>query len=225
MYSDAITAVRNGNPVLIFDADTREGETDIVIPSQFITSDFIRIMRKDGGGLICTTVKQDYAEKLGLPYIEDLFRKCLDMDKSILNADDMKYDKDSTFSITINSRDTFTGISDNDRSLTVRHFADFIADMETKDKTQKSFGSVFRTPGHIHLLIARNGYFSRRRGHTELSTYLVEQAGLAPSATIVEMLDDNGKSMTREKTEDYARKHGYGFVTGDEIISAWSENH
>jgi 3,4-dihydroxy 2-butanone 4-phosphate synthase len=225
MYSDAITAFRNGNPVLIFDADTREGETDIVIPSQFITPDFIRIMRKDGGGLICTTIKQDDAEKLGLPYIEDLFRECLGMDKSVLNADDMKYDKDSTFSITINSRDTFTGISDNDRSLTIRHFGDFIRDMKMNGTASESFGSVFRTPGHIHLLIARRGYFSRRRGHTELSTYLVEEAGLVPSATIVEMLDDNGKSMTRDKTEDYARKHGYGFVTGEEIISAWSENH
>ncbi|WP_298277310.1 3,4-dihydroxy-2-butanone-4-phosphate synthase [Ferroplasma sp.] len=224
MYSDAITAFRNGNPVLIFDADTREGETDIVIPSQFITPEFIRIMRRDGGGLICTTVKQDDAEKLGLPYIEDLFRKCLNMDKSILNADDMKYDKDSTFSITINSRDTFTGISDNDRSLTVRHFADFLENMEENGTDQRGFGSVFRTPGHIHLLIARNGYFSRRRGHTELSTYLVEQAGLVPSATIVEMLGDDGKSMARDKTEDYARKHGYGFVTGEEIISVWSEN-
>ena len=225
MYSDAITAFRNGNPVLIFDADTREGETDIVMPSQFITPDFIRIMRRDGGGLICTTIKQDDAEKLGLPYIEDLFRECLGMDKSVLNADDMKYDKDSTFSITINSRDTFTGISDDDRSLTIRHFGDFIRDMKMNRTASESFGSVFRTPGHIHLLIARRGYFSRRRGHTELSTYLVEEAGLIPSATIVEMLDDNGKSMARDKTEDYARKHGYGFVTGEEIIGAWGENH
>ncbi|WMT51983.1 MAG: 3,4-dihydroxy-2-butanone-4-phosphate synthase [Ferroplasma sp.] len=225
MYSDAITAFRNRNPVLIFDADTREGETDIVIPSQFITPDIIRIMRKDAGGLICTTVKQADAEKIGLPYIEDLFRKCLDMDKSILNAEDMKYDKDSTFSITINSRDTFTGISDNDRSLTVQHFAGFLKDLKVEKISPDSFGSVFRTPGHIHLLIARDGYFSRRRGHTELSTYLVEQAGLIPSATIVEMLDDNGKSMTRDKTENYARKHGYGFATGEEIISEWSENH
>ena len=225
MYQDAIKALKNGIPVLIFDADSREGETDIVIPSQFITPDFIRIMRREGGGLICTTVKQNDAGKLGLPYIEDLFRKCLDMDKSILNADDMKYDKDSTFSITINSRDTFTGISDNDRSLTVRHFADFIDGIEKHEMTPENFGSIFRTPGHIHLLIARNGYFSRRRGHTELSTYLVEQADLVPSATIVEMLDDNGKSMARDKTKDYAEKHGYGFVTGEEIISAWSENH
>ena len=77
MYSEAIDLLKNGKPVLIFDADDREGETDIVIPSEYITKDFIRIMRKDGGGLICTTIKEEDADTLNIPYIEDLYRKCL----------------------------------------------------------------------------------------------------------------------------------------------------
>ena len=193
MYSEAIDLLKNGKPVLIFDADDREGETDIVIPSEYITKDFIRIMRKDGGGLICTTIKEEDADMLNIPYIEDLYRKCLDMDKSVLDATDMKYDKNSTFSITINSRNTFTGISDKDRAATVREFAEFVGSIRNKGLTSKDFGHKFRTPGHIHLLIATKGYFSRRKGHTELSTYMMDQAGLIPSATIVEMLDDNGK--------------------------------
>jgi 3,4-dihydroxy 2-butanone 4-phosphate synthase len=225
MYSDALETLKNGTPILIFDADDREGETDIVIPSQYISSNLIRIMRRDGGGLICTTIKEEDAGIINMPYIEDLYMKYLDMDKSILDATDMKYDKNSTFSITINSRDTFTGISDIDRSMTVKHFAEFVKNIRSKKLTSKDFGSIFRTPGHIHILIATNGYFSKRKGHTELGTYIVEDAGLIPSATIVEMLDDNGKSMGREKTEAYAKEHGYSFVTGKEILNHWSEQH
>ncbi len=225
MYSEAIDLLKNGKPILIFDADDREGETDIVIPSEYITKDSIRIMRKDGGWLICTTIKEEDANMLNIPYIEDLYRKCLDMDKSVLDATDMKYDKNSTFSITINSRNTFTGISDKDRAATVREFAEFVGSIRNKGLTSKDFGHKFRTPGHIHLLIATKGYFSRRKGHTELSTYMMDQAGLIPSATIVEMLDDNGKSMSREKTERYASEHGFGFVTGKEILNQWSGHY
>ena len=79
--------------------------------------------------------------------------------------------------------------------------------------------------GHIHLLIATDGYFKNRRGHTELSTYLVEQAGLIPSATIVEMLSDSGYSMTYDETKKYADQNSLDIITGDEIIKYWGENH
>ena len=45
MYSEAIDLLKNGKPVLIFDADDREGETDIVIPSEYITKDFLQIQQ------------------------------------------------------------------------------------------------------------------------------------------------------------------------------------
>jgi len=41
--------IRKGSPVLIFDSDKREGETDIVVPSQFIKKENILEMRKNGG--------------------------------------------------------------------------------------------------------------------------------------------------------------------------------
>ena len=52
----AINALREGKFVLIFDSDSREAETDMVIASEKMTPESIRTMRKDAGGLICTTV-------------------------------------------------------------------------------------------------------------------------------------------------------------------------
>ena len=53
MIKDAIESLRAGKPILIHDSTSRENETDIVIPSQFISPGNINFMRKNGGGLIC----------------------------------------------------------------------------------------------------------------------------------------------------------------------------
>ncbi|WP_287960195.1 3,4-dihydroxy-2-butanone-4-phosphate synthase [Acidiplasma sp.] len=223
MISSALQSLRSGKPVLIFDSSDREGETDIVVASQFVTPQIIRMMRKNGGGLICTTIKSCHARKIGLPLLEDLYSSNLSIGNALTDTNDMKYDKSSTFSITVNSRDTFTGIPDIDRSKTVNHIADFIGNI--KNEKPEDFARIFRAPGHIHLLIATDGYFKNRRGHTELSTYLVEQAGLTPSATIVEMLSDSGYSMTYDETKKYADQNSLDIITGDEIIKYWGENH
>ena len=52
----ACSALSRGEPVFIYDADGREEETDIVMASEFIGPRDIMLLRKDGGGLICSTV-------------------------------------------------------------------------------------------------------------------------------------------------------------------------
>jgi len=221
MISNTLQSLSSGKPILIFDAADREGETDIVIPSQFATPEMIRFMRKNGGGLICTTVKDDFARSAGLLYLEDILRNQYGQDSEITRSDDMKYDKNSSFSLTINHRSTFTGISDNDRSRTITELSKFIPESRNNAKARVEFSELFRAPGHVILLIARDGYFKNRRGHTELSTYMVEKAGLVPSATIVEMLSDSGKSMTREEAMEFAHEKSLSFIDGKEIIETW----
>lgn len=46
----AIDALRNGKMILLFDAEDREGETDLVIPAICITPSDVALMRRDGGG-------------------------------------------------------------------------------------------------------------------------------------------------------------------------------
>ena len=226
MFTDALQELKKGKPVLVFDSEKREGETDIVIASQYVTPDIIRFMRKNGGGLICTTLRESEAEVLGLPFIEDFYRKHLDLDSRAMDSSDLRYDRNSSFSVTINSRRTFTGISDNDRAVTSSGFAGLLGDIISGRQAdpRKQFSSEFRIPGHISLIIARNGYFAARRGHTELSTYMMEQGGMIPSATIVEMLDDNGLSLSREKAERFAAEHKLRFIDGESIIRWWNDD-
>lgn len=219
---DAINSLKNGKPVLIFDDKRRESETDMVFASSMITPESIRLLRKDAGGLICTTMKWETAQKLHLPYLEDIYSRFLTYGKIATDSRDMKYDSHSSFSFTINSRRTYTGIPDMDRKETVEDFVNFISHMPEEDIVEK-FYEIFRIPGHVHLLIARDGYFEKRRGHTELSTYLVEKAGLTPSATIAEMLSDTGKAMTEDEAREYAESHDLIFIEGKEIIEQWTD--
>ena len=225
MLTEISDELKSGKPVLIFDGENREGETDIVAASQFVDDRMIRFMRKEGGGLICTTLKEEDARKLGLPFIEDFFREHLPVSRNLFDSSDLKYDTSSSFSVTINARDTFTGIPDSDRSRTIRELSGFLNEMPLYNgQSLEIFSRTFRVPGHVHLIIAREGYFSRRKGHTELSTYLVEKAGLVPSATIVEMLDDDGKALSKEKAMKYAYENSLKFIEGSTIIDEWNND-
>jgi len=82
-------------------------------------------------------------------------------------------------------------------------------------------GTNFRAPGHVHLLNTSERILESRKGHTELTTALMIMAGVLPSATICEMMGDDGGAMSKEDMISYASKNGYTFVEGEEILKAW----
>jgi 3,4-dihydroxy 2-butanone 4-phosphate synthase len=223
----AVKDLHEGKVVLIFDADGRERETDMVVASERVTYQSIRTLRKDAGGLICTTVHGDIWKKLDLPYLAEMFNdvSCKYPILSKLAPNDLPYDTKSAFSITINHRKTFTGIPDRDRALTISEFAKLggRAMSAPAQTVQKEFGDNFRTPGHVFLLNAREGLLDERFGHTELATALMTMNGIVPSATICEMMGDDGRSLPKEKAQDYAKRWGLCFLEGSEIIKAWKE--
>ncbi len=55
------------------------------------------------------------ASAIGLPYLEDVLRTSSLVPDILLDASDLKYDRNSSFSLTVNHRNTFTGIPDVDR--------------------------------------------------------------------------------------------------------------
>ncbi len=225
--SKSLQELRDGRIVLVYDADGREEETDMVIASEKVTPAAIRLLRKDGGGLVCTTADVSIQRALGLPFMTELFLGMAErypvMEALIPN--DIPYDVKSAFGITINHRKTFTGITDNDRALTIKEFAGLAKRSLTSEDgwAKREFGKNFRAPGHVHLLNTSERILETRFGHTELATALVIMAGLTPSATVCEMMGDDGKALSRDKAASYAAAHGHVFLTGAEIIQAWRE--
>jgi 3,4-dihydroxy 2-butanone 4-phosphate synthase len=221
----ALKDLRSGRFCLIYDNDKRERETDLVFASQFAKGNMIRRLRKDAGGLICTTVPYSFHEKVQMPFLTDLYAQGNSHYRILeaLVANDIPYDAKSAFSLTINHRKTFTGVTDNDRALTVSEFAKLLqkADKLEPDALIELFGRNFRTPGHIPLLNTSKDLLSTREGHTELATVMVIMAGLAPSATICEMMGDDGNALSKDKTRKYAKDNDLAFLTGAEVIDAW----
>lgn len=223
----ALAALRAGQPVLLYDADGREEETDIVVASQFATPESIRFLREVGGGLVCTAVAPEHHRKLGLPFLADLVRAGADRHPVLrhMHADDIRYDPSkSSFGLTINHRSTYTGIPDGDRSLTIRELAAFLGRVEAlaPGQAQAEFGAEFRAPGHCILLNGAEGGLAARQGHTELSIELARQAGLVPCTTICEMLDPvSGKALGKKAAQAYAQANGLVFLTGRDVIDAW----
>lgn len=133
MIQEALKALRKGEMVLVFDADNRERETDMIVAAEKTTPDHIRVMRNDAGGLICVPVSWENSESLGIPYMTDIMNEASGRYPvlSRLSPHDIPYDEKSAFSITVNHRRTFTGITDNDRALTIRELAELCKNKNT----------------------------------------------------------------------------------------------
>ncbi len=221
---DALNALKKGSFVLVYDADGREEETDFIIAGQSVKSDSIRTMRKDGGGLIFLIVNHATKEKLGLPYLADLFYKeggRWPVLKELI-PNDIPYDTKSSFSITINHRKTFTGITDKDRALTISEFAKLAEEIKelTHIKAQRLFGERFRAPGHIPLCNSSEKPLKNRFGHTELGVALMFMANLTPIAAGCEMMD-SVNALPMQDAIKYSEEHNLVFLEGKEIREAW----
>ena len=216
----ALAALRDGKFILLYDFDDREGETDFAIRSDAVTPKHILQMRKDGGGLICTAVHPVAAQRLGLPFASDALRAMAVAERE----GDIPYDRKnhSSFSLWVNHRETFTGITDNDRALTITAIADQVK--RSLNGGGCDFHGHFRSPGHVAILRASEGLLSMRRGQTELSVAMAIMAGITPAVTVCEMLDDHsGLALSKKDAQAYARKHRLVFVEGNDVLSAWEK--
>lgn len=221
----AIEALHNGKMILLFDADDREGETDFVIPALGVTPSDVARMRRDGGGLICVAIHSIAAEKLGLPFMSDILRSVsLNGHKPLRTLvekkGDITYDSRSSFSLWVNHRNVFTGITDNDRALTIHKIGENV--QRVLNGEQVDFGKEFRSPGHVALLRAAPGLLNERCGQTELSIELALRAGICPSMVVCEMLDEKtGKALSKDDAIKYSINHNMPFIEGKDIMKKY----
>jgi len=215
--SEAITSLREGEFVLLHDSSGRENEIDMVVAGELITPEHVARMRQHAGGLLCVAISNSLGEKLGLRYMHDILSNSNSFDS---NSKDMimglaPYGDHPTFSISINHYQTYTGVTDRDRALTIRE----MTNLYNADDPRRKFISSFKTPGHVPVLIAAKDLLLRRRGHTEMSVYLTELAELRPVTAICEMMDAQTYSaLSVEKAQKYAKQNAIPFVDGKELI-------
>jgi len=216
-FDSAISSLKRGEFVMIHDSDGRENEIDMVVAAEFITPEHIVRMRKHAGGLICLAIDNSLAEQLQLKYMHNMLSQSnhLDEESKKMVMGTAPYGDHPTFSISINHKQTYTGITDRDRALTIKE----MSTLYKKENPKHIFNSTFKTPGHIPLLIASNGLLSSRTGHTEMSVYLTQLANLSQITAICEMMDaETYSALSVDKAEKYAKENAIPFINGKELL-------
>ncbi|MDZ4760712.1 MAG: 3,4-dihydroxy-2-butanone-4-phosphate synthase [Alphaproteobacteria bacterium] len=195
---EIVEEARNGRMYILVDAEARENEGDLIIPSQFATPAQVNFMAKHGRGLICLALTRDRAGTLEL----DMMAR--------ENRESMK----TAFTVSIEAREgVTTGISAHDRAHTIA---------VAVDPTKGANDIV--SPGHIFPLVAREGGVLVRAGHTEASVDISRLAGLAPSAVICEIMNDDGSMARLPELVSFAQLHGMKIGTIADLIS-WRRRH
>ncbi|MFB6218690.1 MAG: 3,4-dihydroxy-2-butanone-4-phosphate synthase, partial [Halobacteriaceae archaeon] len=101
----AVAALRAGDPVLVHDFADREGETDLVYPAEAVTPADVARLRSDAGGLVCVALADAVADAWDLPFLAEAIDHPATEGRP-------GYDERSSFSLSVNHRDTYTGITD-----------------------------------------------------------------------------------------------------------------
>jgi len=210
----AEAAFARGEPVLIHDAADREGEVDIVYPAAAVDADAVQRLRDDAGGLICVALADEIAEAWELPFLADA------LDHPAAEATHLDYDDRSSFSLPVNHRETFTGITDDDRALTIRELGVAADAADAGEFDADAFAETFRSPGHVTLLRGAPNLLADRQGHTELGLALAAAAGREPAVVVCEMVDgETGAARTPADARAYAEREGLVYVEGKDLLT------
>jgi 3,4-dihydroxy 2-butanone 4-phosphate synthase / GTP cyclohydrolase II len=191
---EAISAIRNGELVIVVDDEDRENEGDFIVASELITPEIINFMTIHGRGLICVALTEKRCEELAL----DL----------MVGKNTSSHETQFTVSVDAIHPDVTTGISAQDRAITIKR----LVDRKTKPED-------LGRPGHIFPLKAKNRGVLRRSGHTEAAVDLARLAGLHPSGVLVEIMNDDGTMARLPQLAELAQKFNVKLVTIKDLIS------
>lgn len=220
----AIRNLRAGKFVMLYDADGREEEVDLFVAAEHATPRNVRHLRQDAGGLVFLAVDPKIGRALQLPFLHELYAEDSARHPVLqrLIPNDIKYDTRSAFSLTINHRKTFTGITDNDRSLTITKFAE-VSQLALRGSPNaiEQFGQQFRAPGHVHLCVGADKLLHQRQGHTEIGVALARLAGITPVLAGCEMLGDDGNALPKADALRWGEQHGAVLLHGADVEQAW----
>ena len=189
----AIDDIRQGKMVVVCDDADRENEGDLTMAAQFVTSEAINFMAKEGRGLICLSLSPERCDELGLD----------------LMAAKNESSFETPFTVSIESREgVTTGISAHDRAHTIQVAID--PESRPHDLVQ---------PGHVFPLKSRAGGVLERAGQTEAAVDLARLAGLNPAGVICEVMNDDGTMARVPELVDYCARHGLHMVTVADLIA------
>ena len=188
---DAVKAFGRGEVVIVLDDESRENEGDYICAAELATAETINLVMS-GRGDFCMPILPETATRLKLlPLVEQ-----------------NNSTNETAFLTPLDHISAKTGITAEERATCVRAIAD--PDSKPDD---------FQRPGHVHMLMAKQGGVLRRAGHTEAAVDLARMAGLTPAGVLCEILDAKGERATRDELLEIAAEKKLCIITIEEMIA------
>lgn len=184
---NAIQKFKSGEFVIVFDSQDREDEADLILPAQFSTPDKISFVLNYAKGMFCVAIDKEIQNRLNLYVPYNTQNTC-------------------TFTVTVDHKDTKTGITAKERSKTSKELAN-----------PSATASDFKIPGHVNPVVANEKGILARKGHTEAAVELCKISNLFPAAVMIEILDEKGDSHNKEYVKSLAKRFSIPTITIDEI--------
>ena len=188
---DAVADIRAGKIIIVIDDEDRENEGDLVMAAEKVTGEAINFMATYGKGLICT------------PMEEELLKE-LQINSMVENNTD---NHETAFTVSVDYKDTTTGISAYERALTISKL------LENGVKPED-----FRRPGHVFPLAAKKNGVLERTGHTEAAVDLAKLAGLKGAGVICEVMKEDGHMARTEDLIKMAKEHNLKIITVKSLL-------
>lgn len=191
---EAIEAIKKGELIIVVDDEDRENEGDFITASELITPEKINFMAIHGRGLICVALTEQRCDELEL--------------EMMVGQNTSFHETQFTVSVDAILPGVSTGISASDRAITIKA----LVDPNTRPE-------VLGRPGHVFPLKAKNRGVLRRAGHTEAAVDLARLAGLSPSGTLVEVMNDDGTMARLPDLLKIAERFNLKVVTIKDLIA------
>lgn len=188
---EAVEDIRQGKMIVVVDDEDRENEGDLLMAAEKVTPESVNFMATYGRGMICVPLSEERTRHLGLDLMVER------------NTESMR----TAFTVTVDHKDSTTGISAFERANTIKALVD-----------PGSGSNDFVRPGHIFPLIARSGGVLKRSGHTEAAVDLAGMAGLYPAGVICEIMNEDGTMARVPQLMEFAQKHGLKIITVADLI-------
>lgn len=194
---EALTDLQAGKPIIVVDDENRENEGDFVALAEKTTPEIVNFMIKYGKGLVCTPVTEDLATKFDLDLMTDD------------NTDPFA----TAFTVSIDYKETTTGISAYERAQTIQALLN-----------ESVVAEDFKRPGHVFPLIAKGGGVIERPGHTEAAIDLARLSGAKPVGVICEIINDDGTMARVPQLLEIAEQFNLKIITIEDLIEYRKRN-
>jgi 3,4-dihydroxy 2-butanone 4-phosphate synthase/GTP cyclohydrolase II len=188
----AVDALRRGQVIIVLDDENRENEGDFICAAELATPEAMNLVMS-GRGDFCMPILPETAQRLELKPL------CEGQNSTPFST---------AFLTPLDHRTARTGITAEERAKCVRAIAD-----------PASQPSDFVRPGHVHMLLAKEGGVLRRAGHTEAAVDLARMAGLQPAGVLCEILSESGDRANRDELLALAERHHLEIITIEDLIA------